>query len=106
MKNFKEYPALLIFPVIYVLTDILFRYKHLIYYSGTQLMFYFVSIVFSISLFILAVVLMSKSRNRLIKYTAGILTAFYYTFTTLSSYVFVSSTGIFPNYYTMAFVKN
>jgi glucan phosphoethanolaminetransferase (alkaline phosphatase superfamily) len=107
MQELKEYIAALLFPVIYVLTDIVFRHKYLIYYSGIQLLFYIISVLFSISLFIFTIILIIKNRNRgIIKYSAASIAAFYYSSTIISSYVFISLTGIFPNYYTFAFIKN
>jgi len=107
MKILLEYFFILLFPVVYILTDIVFRNKYLIHYSVMQLFFYIVSIVFSLVVFIFTVVLIIKNRNRIfLKYTTGFISAFYYSSTILSSYVFISSTGIFPNYYTFTFIKN
>ncbi len=70
------------------------------------MMFYIISIIFSILIYLFVIVLMAKNRNgKIIKYTAGLISSFYYSFTILSSYTFVLSTGIFPNYYTLNYFK-
>jgi len=107
MKKTREYLLLIFFPVFYILIDAGFRSKYLVNYSGKQMLFYAVSILFSLSIFAFTIVLMTKNGNRKkIKYPAGLTAAFYYSSTILSSYIFLLFTGIFPNYYTFTYLKN
>lgn len=106
MRKFREVLLIILFPFFYILIDIGIRYKYIVIYSKFQMMFYIISIIFSILIYLFVIVLMAKNRNgKIIKYTAGLISSFYYSFTILSSYTFVLSTGIFPNYYTLNYFK-
>ncbi len=107
MKVSRDYILIILFPVLYILADIAFRYRYLIYYSNVQMIFYIISIFLSVFIFIAVLAIMAGNSNRkLVKHATGLLAAFYYSLTILSSYIFLTSTGIFPNYYTLRYFRN
>ncbi len=107
MKNFREVLKIILFPLLYIFIDVGFRYNYLIYYSNIQILFYVLSILLSFLLYLFAIVIMADNqKGKFLKHTAGLLAALYYSLIILPSYIFVVSTGIFPNYYTFNYFKN
>ncbi len=107
MKKILELALILLFPLLYIITDIFFRYQHIIYYSKSQQRFYLTSILLSLLIYIFTLILIRRNRSRpVFKYLTGIAASFYYTFVLLTSYAFKYSTGIFPNYYSLMYIRN
>lgn len=99
--------AILFFPIVYLLIDLGVRIQLIQLYSFWQLVFYAISVVTSIVLFLTVILFLNKIREKRFLYNGLLLFfCFYFVVTILGSYIFFYFNGFFPNYYTYAYFKN
>lgn len=104
MRNGK---TIFIFPILYVLVDCIVRFDLLQLYSKWQLLFYGISILTSVLLFVVVVLVLNKLKNRnRLYYSLLTLFTFYLVFSILGSFIFFYFNGFYPNYYTYEYFRN
>ncbi len=108
MKTQNErYKSVLIFPFLYVITDIAIRLDLLFLYSFKQLFFYILSISCFLCFYFLIIHIFEFLRNHSwLKRMVCISISFYLSVALLGSYTFYFFNGFFPNFYTYEYFKN
>jgi hypothetical protein len=94
------------FPLLYIVVDVLVRFKLLALYKPKALLFYALSILFSIFCYIFFIKLIKGIKRIWLRNSALFLFSIYMVFTILSSYIFYYFNGFFPNYYTFQYFRN
>lgn len=98
---------LILFPFVYVVTDLKIRFSLLQMYSFKQVIFYGLSVLsFLILFFIIVQAVQSLARRRWIYYALIFLCSVYFSTAILGSYTFYFFNGFFPNFYTYEYLKN
>ncbi|MCE3295877.1 MAG: sulfatase [Crocinitomicaceae bacterium] len=101
-----KYLKLLLIPLICIGIDVSVRAPLFYLYTGWQLFFYLLSVVVSLSFFVLCVILFSKLKAR--KFLFNTLILLFVLFLLISfvgSFLFYFINGFFPNYYTLLYFR-
>lgn len=87
--------------------DLFVRFELIQLYSKWQLIFYGISVLVSLLLFVTWVLLLNKLKDRkVLFYSLLSFLSFYLVFSILGSYIFFYFNGFYPNYYTYEYFRN
>jgi glucan phosphoethanolaminetransferase (alkaline phosphatase superfamily) len=97
----------LLFPILFALSDVFIRFSLIKLYSTKQLFFYLLSVIASTLFFVLVTLVLNTLKTRAFLFNL-ILALFssYLVVSILGSYSFFYLNGFFPNYYTYEYFKN
>ncbi len=97
----------LLFPFLFVLTDVFIRFSLIQLYSTKQLFFYALSVIASVLFFVWMLLVLKALKPRMFLFNS-ILAVFstYLVVSIMGSYAFFYFNGFFPNYYTYEYFKN
>ncbi|MGV3632653.1 MAG: sulfatase-like hydrolase/transferase [Bacteroidota bacterium] len=101
-----KYLKLLLIPLVCIGMDVSVRAQLFYLYTGWQLFFYVLSVIVSLSFFVLTVIFISRLKHR--KWLFHTLIAFFVFFLIISfvgSFLFYFINGFFPNYYTLLYFR-
>lgn len=99
--------SILLFPLVYLIVDLIVRFELFSLYSAWQLLFHTISVVVSTLYFVTGILILNKLKKRKILYTSMlVIFCLSLVLSILGSYVFFYFNGFFPNYYTYAYFKN
>lgn len=99
--------SILLFPIAYLITDLFVRYELIQLYSKWQLIFYGISVLVSLLLFVTWILLLNKLKDKkIVFYSLLSFLTFYLVFSILGSYIFFYFNGFYPNYYTYEYFRN
>ncbi len=102
----KLFLKLILLPLIFISIDLISRFPLFYLYNQWQLLFYFISVVVSISFFIILVLLLSKLKKTKILFNSSIFfLSIFLLIAFLGSYVFYSFNGFFPNFYSLLYFR-
>lgn len=99
--------ALWIFPICYILLDVIVRFSLLELYSWKQLGFYALSILTMVLMYFWSIFTLQRLQKRKILFNILLAAfSFYLVAGLIGSYIFFYFNGFFPNYYTFEYFKN